>query len=343
MKVKTALLAAALAVGLCACGSQPEAPALLEPVDVVVQTTQVRRGNVYDMAVYEAFTKPETVRCGFLGGGRVAQVLVSRGDRVQAGDPLAVLDTQALEEEKTVLTAQLELLTAQADIAERRYQLETQALTGADAAARAELLRLEYEPKAQEQAAQIAAVEARIAGLDGDAARAVLTAPCAGTVLAVGLTEGENAMGPNAAIYLTDDSRLQVVTEYIEDKVLLSAVRVYATIGGEEYAVTNLPYEREEYLARKMAGEDLESVFQVDDPQGVDAGMYTLLYVVARQAEDTLYLPATAVFQDGAGDYVYVYGPEGQVRRDIETGIRTGAQVEILSGLGEGDEVYVGS
>ena len=144
MKRKLLFLLAALCLLCAACQTDP-APELLEPVGVQIQTTAVQRGDISDLAVYEAVTRPVTALCGFASPGQVDQVLVDRGDQVQAGDVLAVLNTDLLQQE--LAEAQAELAQAQElqELARRRYEIEKAALelefdTRPDARAEAELL-----------------------------------------------------------------------------------------------------------------------------------------------------------------------------------------------------------
>ena len=349
-KIQIPLCLTALLTVLCllsGCAGEEAAPELLEPVDVAVQTTVVERGTVTDAAVYEAFTKPLTTTAAFMAEGTVSAVMVVRGDRVEAGDPLAVLDTQTLEEE-------LESVQASLSAMERDYEgektaleieiLELEAQDDPSASARAALLRLQYEPEEQIRQQTIRELESRAEELTRSIQNAALTAPCSGTVLYSSVSEGDRVRPGASVIWLADDSSLSLVTDYLEDKVILNAQRIYAAVGGETYELEYLPYEREEYLQKKMAGEDLTSTFRLIDENGeAAAGMFSMLYIVAQEAEDTLYLPTTAVFHDTTGYYAYRIEDGVQTRTELEIGIRTDAQTQILSGLEEGDEVYVGS
>jgi HlyD family secretion protein len=52
-----------------------------------------------------------------------------------------------------------------------------------------------------------------------------------------------------------------------------------------------------------------------------------------------LILPRAAVFEENGGSFVYVEGPEGWVRKQVEPGLRNYTQVAIRSGLQKGDTV----
>jgi RND family efflux transporter MFP subunit len=116
---------------------------------------------------------------GFETGGRVTEMLVDEGDMVPAGAVLARLDTAALHPERAALVAERAALQADADLA-RLTLTRNDTLTerghrsvAAQDQARLALARL---------AAQIAALDARIAGVDVRLDKSVLVAPFAARV-----------------------------------------------------------------------------------------------------------------------------------------------------------------
>ena len=111
---------------------------------------------------------------GFELGGRITEVLVEEGDVVDAGTVLAKLDTSALIPERAALDAELAALATDAELA-RLTLARNDALTergfrsvAAQDDARLTLARAE---------AGMAAVRARIAGVDVRLEKSVLTAP----------------------------------------------------------------------------------------------------------------------------------------------------------------------
>jgi RND family efflux transporter MFP subunit len=134
-------------------------------------------------------------------GGRLAEVLVDEGDRVAAGAILARLDTSALVPERAALEADLAALAADAELA-RLTLARAEALTergfrsvAAQDDARLSLARAE---------AGMAAVRARIAGVDVRMEKSVLRAPFdarIGTRLA---DPGQTAAAGQAVLVLFD-------------------------------------------------------------------------------------------------------------------------------------------
>ena len=81
---------------------------------------------------------------------------------------------------------------------------------------------------------------------------------------------------------------------------------------------------------------------ELDNPDGLlKSGMFAEVVFTGDRSENTVILPRSAVLSDTQGDYVFVEN-SGTVRRaDVETGIDNGNEIEITSGLSEGDRVVV--
>jgi RND family efflux transporter MFP subunit len=138
---------------------------------------------------------------GFELGGRITKVLVDEGDVVAEGAVLALLDTSALIPERAALEAELAALAADAELA-RLTLARNDALTArgvrsvaAQDDARLTLTRAE---------AGMAAVRARIAGVDVRLDKSVLTAPFAARIGARMADPGQTAAAGQTVMVLFD-------------------------------------------------------------------------------------------------------------------------------------------
>ena len=141
---------------------------------------------------------------GFEFGGRITEVLVEEGDVVSRGTVLARLDTSALIPERAALEAELAALAADAELA-RLTLARNDALTergfrsvAAQDDARLTLARAE---------AGMAAVRARIAGVDVRLEKSVLTAPFAARIGARMADPGQTAAAGQTVLVLFDAAR----------------------------------------------------------------------------------------------------------------------------------------
>jgi len=144
---------------------------------------------------------------GFELGGRITQVLADEGDRVAQGAVLARLDTSALMPERAALEAELAALGADAELA-RLTLARNDALTesgfrsvAAQDDARLALARAE---------AGMAAVRARIAGVDVQLEKSVLTAPFAARVGERLVDPGRTVAAGQPVLVLFEDAPPQV-------------------------------------------------------------------------------------------------------------------------------------
>ena len=142
-------------------------------------------------------------------GGIIGRIMVAEGQDVTAGQLLATLDTQALDDQIAALKAQqaasrrqLELIrqetTTMADLLERKL------------AARSRVLALERQVAEVEKEA--ASFVARIAIAEQELARAEIRSPVAGRVLSLAVTGPGAVVQPGAAIVeiVPQDDRLVI-------------------------------------------------------------------------------------------------------------------------------------
>ena len=68
-------------------------------------------------------------------------------------------------------------------------------------------------------------------------------------------------------------------------------------------------------------------------------GMNGSAVIMVERAENVLFIPIEAIYEDSTGTYVYVVSDETQNRVDITTGISDGVNAEVTSGLSENDVI----
>ena len=73
-------------------------------------------------------------------------------------------------------------------------------------------------------------------------------------------------------------------------------------------------------------------------------GMTADIVFVTEQKEDVLYISKKAIQEENGKTYVYYKTPTGEMDlKEVEVGIHNGVNIEILSGLEEGDTIYLAS
>ena len=100
-----------------------------------------------------------------------------------------------------------------------------------------------------------------------------------------------------------------------------------------------------EYIAPKATESNGTNLFEIKAsvkvPKGITvrSGYSANAEIVLQKAEDVVCIQESAIQWDGDDTYVFVNGPTGYERRDVETGLSDGVNIEIKSGLSTGDKV----
>jgi membrane fusion protein, macrolide-specific efflux system len=318
----------------------------------------------------------ELVSVGAQVSGQVKKLHVALGERVELGQPIAEIDSipqqNALRNAEAALSSQKanravqEANLKQAELAFQRQK----DMLAEDATARADYENAEATLDATR--AQIKALDAQImqATTSLDTARTNLTytritAPMAGTVVAVVTKEGQTVNANQSAPTIVKLAKLDTITVNAEiSEADVTKVKegqtVYFTILGEPgqryYATLRTVEPAPDSIESESSGANAAStstssavyyngLFDVPNPDGkLRIAMTAQVYIVLEGAKDALTIPAAAVDRSRRGPpTVMVVDKNGQATpRKIEIGINNKATVQVLSGLKAGDEVVIG-
>ena len=284
--------------------------------------------------------------------GPVSRLLVSQGDEVSKGQPLAIVDspdfaTAISTYQKALATARTDRRLADLDkdlvehngVSQREYvQAQTDAVNAEadrDAALRA-LVSLNVPAQAIEAIQQGRAVS----HLGG-----TIRSPVAGTVVEKLITPGELLQaGTTPCFTVANLSRVWVMARLFGSD--LSAV----SVGDPAEVVTgidahNLPGRVDKISA--LVDPDTRAVtvrVVVENPQhSLRKQMYVRVLIHSRYESSGLLIPISAVLRDDENlPFVYLAQSDGSfARRRITLGSRVAEQYEVASGLRAGDQVVV--
>lgn len=262
--------------------------------------------------------------------GEVAVVAVGGGDYVAEGDILVQLDSEPLDRARADALRALEdaeflLQRAQQDAEENPDDTDL-ALAVIQASQRVE-------------DAQRALSDA------GEAIRhAVILAPRSGMVLETSVQTGDliNRSQPVATLFTRDD--LEVVADVDEldlvnvDPGAAASVRLdaYPSEVIEGTVVSTSPAAREQGGATVFA---TTIAISIPDELDVRPGMNVDVTIVTEARDDALLLPQQAIRTVGERAFVLLVDDGDVIEREVLLGYRSGGQVEVVSGLSEGDRV----
>lgn len=336
-----------LASGLLALGAAraaDPAPATAGPqVPVIVVGAQAVAGSAeFDGSL-------QAVRQSVLSAqasGRIATLSVKAGDRVKAGQVLAVIDDRATQ--AGVAQAQAGVAQAQASLAnakaayERTRELRTQGFI-AQAALDSAL--------AQFRAAEAGAAAARAGQTQASVAQGFtrLTAPWDGWVLATHAEAGALAMpgAPILTVYAPQPIRAVVHVPASLQPLALAAQKIEVQLPGTDRWV--VPAAKTTVPAADPVSQTVEWRLNLSDADGADQVPGRQVKVrftgsAAQAVPQRLVVPATALLRRGELTGVYVVTAKGEsghgfALRAVRTGATQGDGVEVLAGLKAGNQV----
>ena len=262
---------------------------------------------------------------------------------------------EAAETQRTLESAVIKAAAAQAgyDIVMAGVISDTQALPAwAKLAGAEKALRDLVDPDAPTLEIARAQVEqARIAvdQIQAQLDAATLTAPLAGTVTALRIQPGEMVGAAQPAVVLSDLATLEVEVNLDETDVARVAVGQEVQMGLDAFPGVELAGEVTYIapMAQAQAGVVLYPVTIRLVPAGtaspvpVRAGMTAEVTIAVASKEDALLVPLRAIETEGEHATVQRLTVGQTERVEVTLGMMTDTQVEITSGLSEGDVVVV--
>lgn len=357
--IRSCGLGIALAALLAVPGTAEAVPGLLEPVGVKLASAQAYVGDLSKITVYDGAVVPYTEGLSFSTDGTLEEVHAVVGQQVKAGDTLMVLNQKSQRERHEALLEQLDAAEAEqmyadmlADIDRSILELELQAVAAqlprddkAIALKRLDIEGFEENLSLENQLREmeIQRLREEIRRLEDEFGDAVLTAPFDGTVMFIAnVTQGSRVSAFAPLMYLADETRLAIESAYVSEPTVSAAHDVWALAGDSRVEISMQPLDMDEYLSRILSGDTAVSRFDIlENGEGLTAGMYAAVLVETGYIEDALLIPANSLYTDASGKYVYIVENGVRVRRDVETGATTAWEVQIKSGLEEGEIVYV--
>lgn len=308
------------------------------------ETTTLSTVTVEKRQVDDIVDWPGTVRSHSVANvapkvmARVLEVRVSAGTAVKQGDVVAVLDDRELRSRAEQARAALAAAEAQAgqadsDLRRARMLIQKQATTPQDLEA--------AESRAKATRAQVAQARDGLAEVQVALGETSVRAPFDGVVAERLVDPGDMAAPGKPVVVIHDPQTLRLEADVGERCTAPLAV-------GQEIPV------RLDSLQREITAR-IEVIAPVADPQSrtflikaalppqpdLRAGIFGTLRVTCG-THPALLIPAAAVMRSGQLESLRVVVEGGPRTRNVRTGKTYGDQVEVLSGVLEGEKVVVG-
>ena len=286
--------------------------------------------------------------------GAVTEMRVQVGDRVAAGDVLAVLDIEKLASERDARAATADAVAARAVAAGARLERVEQEIARYEKLRRsAAFSKARLQDKEQERAwlrseldaarAQLVQAKANLALAEMKLARGTVRAPYDGVVTALHTEIGSYRKEGEAVVALVNDRKLEIEAD-------VPAARIAGLAPGAEVAVL-LP-DGTKHRARVRAVVPDENAMTrtrlvrftpefgpTETPLAANAAATLVLPVGA--AAPALTVHKDAIVRQGQQALVFVAKGGKADRRRVRLGRASGTRFEVLDGLAEGDLAIV--
>ena len=291
---------------------------------VSVIVAPVRTADIVDRIEALGTTRAnETVRVSAIVTGKVREINFDDGQEVAAGDVLVVLETA--EEEA-------QLKAAQAVLAERRLAFDrSRQLERQQFATTAQLE--ERRAAVQESEAQIEAIKARIADR-------VIRAPFGGLVGLRNISIGA-LVAPGDLITTLDDLSL-IKLDFSVPATYLRVLRPGLQVIAKTTALADEPFSGEVKSVDTQVDPVTRSVVAralVPNPERMLRPGLLMTVELIKNPRQALVIPEGALIPRGQDNVVLVVDGGKAVRREVVIGTRRPGEVEIVSGLNEGEYV----
>lgn len=334
-------------------------------------TEKVQRQNIQKVVNAAGEVRAiQLVTVGAQVSGKIETLYVTVGQVVKKGDLIAEIDSTTQQNEVDINKAKLNSYEAQLaaakvslKIAEKKYK-RTQALRKQNAASAEDLEDAEdaYETaksKVTELDSTIKETEISLSTAETNLGYTRITAPLDGTIVSVPVKQGQTinaAMDTPTIVQIADLSQMEILIEISEGDIsnIKPGVKVTYSILGDLnniYETTLKSIDpgltlltNNEYT--EVVGSD-EAIYYygrlvVPNDRGVlRIGMTTQNVIYEDSAEDVLTVPATAIKNEGQGKFVEILTKNGVEKRSVVTGVSDGLNIEVKSGVKEGEEAVL--
>ena len=361
------LLAAGLIFSfLTGCGNsgQSEAvPELIDPVGVDVDTAKVRKMNLSSVDSFQGEIVPEIKGLYFMSSGNIGQMKVTAGDKVKKGQLLATLtsvDTGVKKIQKQIEEAKglnkdaneisaSDIERLKEELSQAKKQMNSAGSKKEKKALQAQILekqedikiaKLKLNQQKEQQALELKHLKEDLEEARGQTKESKLISPVNGEIITTAGGTGYMVQGGTTAINVADMDKPRVRTSYIDAAKLGKASSYVAVVNGKKYRVKA---EEQETSPFDIEQGNLPSYtwFDFEEQVRLRVGDSATIELYNDTASDALVVPSNAVFKGKSNRYVYLMEGNNKKKTTVTIGTVTDAYTQILTGVKEGDVVYV--
>lgn len=255
--------------------------------------------------------------------GKIQEILFQEGAWVKAGTPLVKLDDAELQAQRERLLVQKELTRKIAERMKNLYDREGVSLQ-------------EYEIAA----AEAEQVVAEIALIDVQLEKRTINAPFSGVLGLKQVSEGSylSPGTPVVSLVSTNPIHLEFSVPEKYSRSIERGRQVEFTLAGIDHAFEATVIAKEPNIDPETR--TMRCKASASNPNGeILPGAYANVSVNLRSFDSTILIPTQAVVPELGGKKVFLYRDGKAEAVSVETGIRQDTDIQVLSGLEEGDTI----
>lgn len=338
-------------------------PKLVEPVGVDIDTATVKKMDFGSMNSYQGEIVPDIKGMYFVNAGQVASVKVEIGDKVKKGQLLATLkgadttvkdlqkELRDLLEENTELneTAKNKIQQLKEELNNTKKKLAKAVLKKDRNAYNKQIIAQKENIKTEElklkqqkelQGTMVANLKEDLQQARSKTKLDKLYSSVNGEVLSKTISPGDFISGGGVVINIADMEKTKIRTEYIGNSVLNKASSYHAMINGHKYEVSVEEQDVSQFDV-EMGNYPKNTYFNYKKDVNVSVGDSVSVDLYNNTEKDALVVPSNAVYRTKSDSYVYLMKGNAKKKVSVTVGTATDAYTQILTGVKEGDVVYV--
>jgi cobalt-zinc-cadmium efflux system membrane fusion protein len=313
-------------------------------------TFETISGSISATAVIE-LNSDKTSKISARVSGKASKLIASQGDRVKAGQTLALMDSIEMDQ----IWSDYIKTTGRVELAQKNLQRE-ETLYEKRVSPEKDVLRARQELSEAEADLTLVKEKFRLVGIDtkfleaksGDGPHPLIPiiSPISGVVIEKTVTQGESISPERTLFTVADLSSLWVIIDIYEKDIahLGAGPSVDLSVGSHHDKVFR---GRLSYVS-DLVDEKTRTVktrVTIDNSNGdLKPGMFATVTIDTKsgQLEKLIAVPEGAIQIEGTSRYVFVQEAPGKFRtRNVTLGRQIGGKVEITDGLREGETITV--
>lgn len=335
-KILSFTIAALLAAAASGCQyilpkeEEPLAPPLVQPKDVVYTTVDVTRGDMQQTV--QGVGRVESVKRVDLSytesGGRLKSLKVKAGDMVKKGDIVAELDTADLDYRLKV------------------ENLRLQEMENSYASLKKAMKRARDQTPVKNASIDLQIEKLTVLELQKQKDNSIIRSPIDGSVVYVTTANLGDAVDAYSTVARIADESVKMLTyesDNAKDQFQIG-MKVQLTLRSDNSEAEGLVVSTPDDMVQQDITKPDNTVYiKIPDEfsNKVKVGDEVKIVVVLADRKNVLILPRNVVRTYMQRRYVQALVDGVKVEKDVQVGLETTTDTEIISGLAEGDKIIV--